>query len=82
MDKLVYYGILLEILELSFIFDRKAFLFRCKWYDWNPCGRNIVVDQNLTSINTSSQWYTDESSILATQAQQVFYLDDRWRSLN
>ncbi|KAL6202866.1 hypothetical protein ACLB2K_026570 [Fragaria x ananassa] len=36
----------------------------------------IRYDYNLTSINTTSTWYDDEPFILATEAQQVFYLDD------
>ncbi|XP_062085975.1 uncharacterized protein LOC133792082 [Humulus lupulus] len=73
---ILYYGVLIEIFQLSFILDRKVFLFRCKWYNSNPKGRSIVVDHNLTSINTSTDWYSNEPFILATQAQQVFYLLD------
>lgn len=75
-DDILYYGILIEILYLSFIFDRKVFLFHCKWYNSNPKGRSIYMDNNLTSINTSTNWYSNEPFILATQAQQVFYLLD------
>ncbi|XP_062081341.1 uncharacterized protein LOC133786147 [Humulus lupulus] len=67
---------------LSFVLDRKVFLFRCKWYNSNPKGRSIVVDHNLTSINTSTDWYSNEPFILATQAQQVFYLLDMKRGSN
>ncbi|XP_062118652.1 uncharacterized protein LOC133832303 [Humulus lupulus] len=73
---ILYYGVLIEILQLSFVLDRKVFLFRCKWYNSNPKGRSIVVDHNFTSINTSTDWYSNEPFILATQAQQVFYLLD------
>ncbi|KAK1383296.1 hypothetical protein POM88_021031 [Heracleum sosnowskyi] len=34
---------------------------------------------NLTSVNTSTNWYPTEPFILATQAQQVFYLLDMKR---
>ncbi|XP_062094208.1 uncharacterized protein LOC133800269 [Humulus lupulus] len=79
---ILYYGVLIEILQLSFVLDRKVFLFRCKWYNSNPKGRSIVVDHNLTSINTSTDWYSNEPFILATQAQQVFYLLDMKRGSN
>ncbi|XP_074325778.1 uncharacterized protein LOC141663841 isoform X2 [Apium graveolens] len=75
-DDIVYYGTLTEILQLSYQFNRKVFLFRCKWYNSNPKGRSIYVDNNMTSVNTSTDWYPTEPFILATQAQQVFYLRD------
>ena len=31
---------------------------------------------NITSIFTNAEWYEDETFILSTQAQQVFYTDD------
>ncbi|CAH9069832.1 unnamed protein product, partial [Cuscuta europaea] len=73
----IYYGVLLEILELDFILGRKVFMFRCKWYNTDPKGRTMVVNYKLTSVDTSSQWYTEDPFILATQARQVFYLDDK-----
>ncbi|XP_062086451.1 uncharacterized protein LOC133792559 [Humulus lupulus] len=79
---ILYYGVLIEIFQLSFVLDWKVFLFRCKWYNSNPKGRSIVVDHNLTSINTSTDWYSNEPFILATQAQQVFYLLDMKRGSN
>lgn len=79
-DDVIYYGVLVEILELSFLFERKIYLFRCKWYNSNPKGRSIIVENNLTSINTSSTWYPDEPFILASQAQQVFYMLDMKRN--
>ncbi|KAK1382537.1 hypothetical protein POM88_020272 [Heracleum sosnowskyi] len=81
-NDIIYYGILIEIMQLSFLFDRKVFLFRCKWYNSNPRGRSIYMDNNLTSINTSTDWYSNEPFILASQAQQVFYLLDMKRGSN
>ncbi|KAK1383580.1 hypothetical protein POM88_021315 [Heracleum sosnowskyi] len=81
-NDIIYYGILIEIMQLSFLFDRKVFLFRCKWYNSNMRGRSIYMDNNLTSINTSTDWYSNEPFILASQAQQVFYLLDMKRGSN
>lgn len=78
-NNIIYYGVLVEILELSFLFERKVFLFRCKWYNSDPKGRSVFVENNLISINTSSNWYPDDPFILASQAQQVFYLFDMKR---
>ncbi|XP_052181232.1 uncharacterized protein LOC127794290 [Diospyros lotus] len=77
-----YYGVLLEILELDFIYQRTVFMFRCKWYNTDPKGKRIVVNNNLTSLDITSNWYAEDPFILATQAQQVFYLNDRSRGKN
>ncbi|KAL5569407.1 hypothetical protein UlMin_025982 [Ulmus minor] len=77
-----YYGVLLEILELEFIYQRKVFMFRCKWYNTDPKCKRIVVEHNLTSLDVTSEWYAEDPFILATQAQQVFYLSDRSRGKN
>ncbi|WOH08702.1 hypothetical protein DCAR_0728148 [Daucus carota subsp. sativus] len=53
-----------------------------EWYNSSPRGRSICMDNNLTSINTSVDWYPNEPFILATQAQQVFYLLDVKRGSN
>ncbi|KAL8093661.1 hypothetical protein AgCh_035520 [Apium graveolens] len=71
-DDVVYYETLTEILQLSYQFNRKVFLFRGKWYNSNTKGRSIYVDNNMTSVNTLTDWYPTEPFILATQAQQVF----------
>ncbi|KAH6771782.1 hypothetical protein C2S51_010186 [Perilla frutescens var. frutescens] len=81
-DDIMYYGVILEILELDLIFQRKVFLFRCKWYNTDPKKKKMLVDNNLTSIDVTSEWYADEPFILATQAQQVFYLNDMSRGKN
>lgn len=57
-------------------------MFRCKWYNTDPKGKRLVVDNGLTSVNITSEWYTEEPFILATQAQQVFYLNDWARGKN
>lgn len=82
IDDIVYYGVLLEILELQFIRGRKVFMFRCKWYNTDPRAKRMLVENNLTSVDITSEWYKDEPFILATQAQQVFYMMDMSRGKN
>lgn len=81
-DDISYYGVLPEVMELDFIFERKMFLFRCKWYNTNPKGKRMSDENNFTSIDITSEWYQDEPFILASQAQQVFYLNDLSRGKN
>ena len=69
-----YYGVLEEILELCYLGGRKVVLFRCKWFKTDKQG--CLTKDNITSICTRTEWYKEEQYILATQATQVFYLDD------
>ena len=70
-----YYGQLEDILELGYLEHCKVVLFRCKWFKTNNI-KNCVTKNNITSISTQTEWFTNEQYILATQADQVFYLDD------
>ncbi|RVW49583.1 hypothetical protein CK203_076745 [Vitis vinifera] len=51
-------------------------LFKCTWFDTNQKKKRIKHDYNFTTIQVTSTWYDNDPFILATQAQQVFYLDD------
>ncbi|XP_071687964.1 uncharacterized protein [Rutidosis leptorrhynchoides] len=70
----VYYGVVEEILELCYLFGCKVVLFRCKWFKTDKKG--CVTKDNITSIYTQSEWYTDQQYVLATQTNLVFYIDD------
>ena len=74
-DRTNYYGPLEEILELTYISGYRVVLFRCKWFktDTQQC---CVTKNNITSISTQTEWFVEDQYILATQANQVFYLDD------
>ena len=54
-------------------------MFRCKWFNTDPSKKKTITENNITSTNVSSEWYKDEPYILASQAKQVFYLDDLLR---
>lgn len=71
-----YYGQLEEILQLSFTGSYSVVLFRCKWFNTDPKKKKTITVNNITSINVSGEWYKDEPFILASQAKQVFYIDD------
>ncbi|KAL2532753.1 DUF4216 domain-containing protein [Abeliophyllum distichum] len=46
----------------------------CKRY-WRY-GRQIVTENNVTSIDISAEAFKDDQFILASQAQQVFHIED------
>ena len=60
-------------------------LFKCDWWDvTNHGGRGIKQDAyGFTCVNITRTLYTNEPFILASQAQQVFYvqdtIDSNWR---
>ncbi|PRQ48023.1 hypothetical protein RchiOBHm_Chr2g0106121 [Rosa chinensis] len=75
-----YYGVLLNIVRLRYVDMHHIFLFKCKWFNTDETKRDarkrVQRDYNLMSINSSFVWYEDEPFILASEAHQVFYLDD------
>ncbi|XP_062114422.1 uncharacterized protein LOC133825508 [Humulus lupulus] len=65
-----YYGILEEVLKLTFTGTYSVTLFKCKWFNTDPRRKKIIIENNITSINTSGEWYKDDPYILANQAKQ------------
>ncbi|XP_070008973.1 uncharacterized protein LOC107821067 isoform X2 [Nicotiana tabacum] len=72
-----YYSVLEYIYELSYIGNRKVYLFKCHWWDVACLGRGYKIDKyGFTSVNTHCALNTNEPFVLASQSEQVFYLDD------
>ncbi|KAM3376735.1 hypothetical protein P3S68_009148 [Capsicum galapagoense] len=77
----MYYGKLLDIIELNNYGKLKVVLFKCIWVD-TTLNKGIKIDQfGITSVNFSHLIYTgakeiDEPFILATDARMVYYVDD------
>jgi hypothetical protein len=70
-----YYGELKNILELRYPGQNRVYLFECDWWDTGST-RGIKMDHGFTIVYTSRKWYESDPFILATQAAQVFYLND------
>ncbi|KAD6795557.1 hypothetical protein E3N88_06453 [Mikania micrantha] len=83
-DGTPYYGQLEDIIELNYIDNHSVVLFRCKWFDTS--GKRLIKKDNITLIDVSREWYVGNAwydtkqYILATQAKQVFYLQDPYRN--
>ncbi|XP_062156838.1 uncharacterized protein LOC133864501 isoform X3 [Alnus glutinosa] len=70
-----FYGVLRNILELRYPGPNHVYLFECDW--WNTGIRTgMQTDQYFKTVNTSRTWYESDPFILASQASQVFYLND------
>nr|GEW45540.1 hypothetical protein [Tanacetum cinerariifolium] len=88
----MFHGQLEEILELTYIGNRKVVFFRCKWFDTrNPLfacsdrSKRCYIKQGINHILTDKDSYRDQQYILAIHVRQVFYLEDlarlppRWK---
>ncbi|XP_028074364.1 uncharacterized protein LOC114276753 [Camellia sinensis] len=77
--EVAYYGYVTDIIELYYSYDRRYVLFMCDWIDNN---KGLKQDGfGFTLVNFNHLLYTkkqnsDEPFILASQAQQVFYVND------
>ncbi|KAL5583461.1 hypothetical protein UlMin_015903 [Ulmus minor] len=54
----IFYGQLQEILEFSYLNNFLAVLFKCKWFRCDS--RNMIIENNITSINITSESYKDD----------------------
>ena len=68
-----YYGILEEVIKLSYIEGHSVILFKCRWFD-NNNGIKIDPWHGITEIKYGSKAYFDEPFVLAQQASQVYYI--------
>ncbi|XP_019244414.1 PREDICTED: uncharacterized protein LOC109224282 [Nicotiana attenuata] len=67
----------MDIYELSYVGNRKIYLFKCHWWDVAHLGRGYKINKyGFTSVNTHCALNTNETFVLASQSEQVFYLED------
>ena len=72
-----YYGRLIDVVELLFDHQNRIILFECDWCDVYGEGMGFKIDKYGTiSLNTRRKLRTNEPFALATQVEQVFYVDD------
>ncbi|QHN87505.1 uncharacterized protein DS421_16g555690 [Arachis hypogaea] len=81
VGSVLYYGKIVDIVELNYSCHFTVVLFKCVWVD-TTTSRGIKQDHlGLTNVNFSRPIHTgdreeDEPYILASEAQLVYYLDD------
>ncbi|VFQ65998.1 unnamed protein product [Cuscuta campestris] len=79
-----FYGVLNEVVELEYDSKHKVVLFKCEWYDVFAENLGIKADTfGINSVNISRYLKTNEPYVLASQVQQVYYVNDHahrnWR---
>lgn len=69
-----FYGTLVEIIEVSYSGQgNQVVLFKCEWYDTTR-GMRTITPHGLVEINHKSRLASSDHFILASQAQQVYYM--------
>ncbi|KAL1316465.1 hypothetical protein AAHE18_15G068200 [Arachis hypogaea] len=72
-----YYGVIEDIVELSYMNDNKVVMFKCLWWDVDNYGRGVKVDEyDVTLVNKYRTLKTKEVFVMACQSEQVFYVED------
>ena len=77
-----YYGIVTYIIELNYSNKIRHVLFKCKWVDVLS-SRGYKIDElgfplvNFTRLIHVGDELMDESYVLASEASQVFYVEDK-----
>lgn len=78
-----YYGVLEDIVELVYSNENRIILFKCGWWDVMSRLGMKKDEYGFTTVNFTRTLAANEPFILASQAQQIFYLqdnmDENWR---
>ena len=71
-----YYGVLEKILILDYYSKGRVVLMDCTWFDTLSESGMKTDDNGFTLVNMNRRYNTNESYIFASQAHQVFYVND------
>lgn len=69
-----YYGVLKDIIEMEYFMGRKIVMFECEWVSSGTAQK--IDEHGFTLVNFSRLRQHNEPFVLASQAQQVFYVED------
>jgi hypothetical protein len=79
-DIIDFYGTIKDIIELTYAKNnrgkRTVILLRCEWYNLEGRTYQMKTDDYFKSINIQGRWYKNDPFVLATEASQVFFLED------
>jgi len=72
-----YFGVLTDIIELSYSGGNNVVLFKCDWWDVYSKGKGYKEDKyGFILINSKRKLRSNKPYILASQAQQGYYAKD------
>nr|XP_051230112.1 uncharacterized protein LOC127348037 [Lolium perenne] len=81
LGDVMYFGRIVDIIELDYYRKFSVVLFKCEWVDPTE-GKGVQIDKyGCRLVNFSHQIHTgkkgsDEPFVFANQVDQVFYMDD------
>ena len=76
-DKIDYYEVLIDVIVLKFVMDRRVVLFRCNWFDVYDEVKVVKKDEyDFVSVNPDRFLKRKELFVFADQASQVIYSTD------
>ena len=76
IGNLDYFGVLIDIIELSYSGGNNVVLFKCDWWDVSSKRGHSINKYGFFLINSNCKMRTNEPYVLASQAQQVYYVKD------
>nr|XP_024933706.2 uncharacterized protein LOC107428797 [Ziziphus jujuba var. spinosa] len=68
-DEIDFFGVLTDIMELSYGEQNAILLFKCDWWDIGSTSQMQIDEFKFTSINVIRMWYKDDPYVLASQAE-------------
>ena len=67
VKSLIFFEILINIIELKYLFCHRVLIFKCEWFDTNKKKKKIQIDLHFTLININNKWYENDPFVLAIQ---------------
>ena len=71
-----YFGTLTDIIQLNYLGESSVILFKGDWWDVYHKSGYKVDKFGFPMVNITKKLKTDESYVLASQVQQVYYVKD------
>ncbi|KAL4273495.1 hypothetical protein GQ457_13G017720 [Hibiscus cannabinus] len=71
-----YYGVLTDIIQLNYPGDNSVVLFKADWWDVYHKARFKEDKFGFSMVNVTRRLRTEEPYVLASQAEQVYYVKD------
>ncbi|XP_062075345.1 uncharacterized protein LOC133779394 [Humulus lupulus] len=71
-EEVTFYGMLTDIIELDYSSENHVLLFKCDWVSRS----GVKKENDCTRVNFSRLLRDNEPFILASQAEQVMYIED------
>lgn len=77
LKAIMYFDVVIsDIIGFNYLGEHIVQLFQCDWWDVSNARMGVHTNEFFINVNTSQIWYEDDPFMLASQANQIFYLED------